>query len=320
MILEFKFPFINKVRIHLSKGPFCDFVRRQFSAYFICSKESKKCNWLIECECKEASQIYRLAVTHDYQLSRTFMIKDKIIEYGRFKYFCNGTKISVFYKDENRSLHKYARNIKRFLLLADKTKMYQYNHMRFYAEVLYPIFSVYSMMGYYLLHGSILENQNGKYTALIGLDGVGKSSLAVMLQKRGWKSCSDNFILTNGLYFIPLNLTIRIDTGQSASAKVIYMDKNVKEVNDGSALYEAVSLDEMYCLYICSELEVRNIHTDFLSLLYYCNGASEIKEANSFCAPFRNFLKQSLCEIDLKMLGIPKGKLEDGCEVIIRGN
>lgn len=320
MVLEFKFPLIDKVKIHLPKGSFCDFVRRQFSAYFICCQETDKCNWIVECECKQASKCYQQAVIHNYQLSRNFKIRDKMIEYGRFKYVCSGTKIYIFYNERNGRFRNCARNMKRFLLSADRTRMYEYNHKRFYTEILFPIFSIYSMMGFYLLHGSILENQKGRYTALTGLDGVGKSSLAVMLQKSGWKSCSDNFMLTNGLNYIPLNLTIRIDPGQSAGAEILYMDKNIKEMNDGNTLYKMVRLDKMYCLYICRKLEIRSIHTDFLSLLYYCNGAPEIKEANSFCSPFRNFVKQSLYETDLEMLGIPKGKLEDGCEVIIHGS
>ncbi|MBF0454261.1 MAG: hypothetical protein HQL72_05505 [Magnetococcales bacterium] len=71
-----------------------------------------------------------------------------------------------------------------------------------------------------LTHGSAFVQQNRGY-AILGFDGVGKSTLAALAQEQGLSILSDNFVLMNKehLFFVPDPLRIRTTKGSHLYGK-----------------------------------------------------------------------------------------------------
>ncbi len=298
-----------------------EFTKRQLIAYYVENTlESARVENGIRCGGDNLYSLFCELVSNDCIRSRDFCISDKKILYRNYEYICNQDEVCINRISKSSFLYKYGKKLNGIRLALKREKLYAYNHLRFYNEVLFPLFSLYSIMGFFLLHGSIACNAMGKSIAILGLDGVGKSTISLLLQEQGWECYSDNFILTNGLKYVPLNLTARIDTKQRISIPAIYEDKELKEINNKKTLNRLIIPDEVYCLYMNSEIKRECVSSDFLSLLLYCNGANEIKEANSFCAPFHLLNSSAINEVKTILLGIPRGKLKEGCEIIINGN
>jgi len=195
---------------------------------------------------------------------------------------------------------------------------YSMNHILFYQTILYPIFSLYSLVdNYYLVHGSLIKMKD-KHIVLTGLDGVGKSSLSNELALNNAKILADNFVLFNGEKFIGISMPIRLDLDNETKENIVFQDNNLKEILFEYNEFKAVKVDNIYFLSIGNEFILKEIDKN-LALYNWSlinNGAGEILDANLFNMPFiyqNIFEKSILLNKNEKyfQLTIPKGKIKE---------
>lgn len=202
-------------------------------------------------------------------------------------------------------------------------KEYGVLHTLFYRLVLYPIFSLYALLGYHILHGSALRGL-GRETVdlLIGFDGVGKSSLtSKLIENKAYTLVSDNFIICNGKDVVPLIMPIRTMERIPKFELIYKAGGHFESLPKLQLDYDALNpkqLGEVSLLKIGVETVSYHYRTINLSaLIQISNGADEISEANIFCAPF-HFLSvaETICDdvFNVKILSIPFGKIEEAVE------
>jgi len=308
-------PILGNTIIEIRDENLYHFFKRQFANYIINVEKS---------EIKSFINIFlnlENLFIRNCQLSRNIKFQDNSFKFVKtaktqkltFVYdTTNSTKISIEFE---KKLLYYLKNMM-------KTK-YSMNHILFYQTILYPVFSLYSMMdNYFSVHGSLLK-VNDKYIVLTGLDGVGKSSLTTELALLGHKVLADNFLLFNGHTFVGLNMPLRLDLDNPISENIIYKDDNLKEVLFEDIEQNTVEANKVFFMVIGDELSIKKIDTNtaMLNWTLINNGAGEILDANLFCLPFsyQNILspKNSIDEnLEFFMLSIPKGKIKDGVKEI----
>jgi dephospho-CoA kinase len=313
--LKLNIPLLENVEISIRDISLAEFTIRQFKNYIVDINKSEKtinCDSVIVCNKKFIIDKFNSFVINKRILGRKIKINNSIL-------FADHTRYSIKYNNliiEGKNVTKLYK--KWYGLLRNK---YAYYHSLFYQLVLFPIFSIYCLYGgYYLLHGSLVS-LNGKNILLLGLDGVGKSSLADRLQEKGGKILADNSILYNGKSVVPLNIAMRLGPIQKSYLKEIYKDRDLKEVLPNAVIYTEVIPDTYVMLSIADEFKKIKHKTkeDILPLIL--NNAPEIGQANAFIAPFLyERLKENKIdarEQEMLFLEIPIGQLDKGVEVIL---
>jgi dephospho-CoA kinase len=291
------------------------FTIRQFKNYIVDINKSEKAitvATVIECNKKTVVDKFHSFTINNRILGRKIKISDGTLFVDNARYAIQNNNLII----ENRNTSKLHKKVYR--LLRNK---YAYYHSLFYQLVLFPIFSIYCLYdGYYLLHGSLLS-LNERNVLLLGLDGVGKSSLADKLQEKGGKILADNSILYNGKSVVPLNMAMRLGPMQKSGLKEIYKDKDLKEVLPNTVLYTEIIPDTYVMLSIAEEFGniKHKTRKDILPLIL--NNAPEIGQANAFIAPFLyeqlKTNKIDANEQEIMFLGIPMGQLDKGAEAIL---
>lgn len=316
---SFKLEFPNQLSIELICGnaKLSEFIERQFRLY-IFSIDEVDARYFIEIKLFD-----KIDQNQNRQLSRNlFMKKDsfsimketksQLIDY-KFD-FNNQASVSITFR---KKLLYYLKNIIK--------SSYSMNHILFYQTVLYPVFSLYAMLGnYHNVHASLLKIDD-KYIVFAGLDGVGKSSFTTELALMGYKVLADNFLLFNGENFIALNMPIRLDLDNSINTNIIYQDNNLKEVLFYDKEMQPIKIDKVYFLSISEILDLKPIDSNsaYINWSFVNNGAGEILDANIFCLPFlyqnmlNGFKSNKDDKIEFYSLGVPKGKIKDGVNEIL---
>lgn len=320
----FQLPLIGRVEIRCYEKGFYEFIKRQMYCYF--EEDTRKFNqkesYIAGIKITEHQTVEKFAdiLSGTYKLSRNINVKDGRMCVGDVVYEIHDGKLEIF-----ASIITKLRQMKVKIGagILSREKNYTRYHNMFYQYVLYPIFSLYSVRGYYLIHGSIVE-AGAKTIVLTGLDGVGKSSLANEFQKKGAILQGDNFVLWNGLQVVPFQLAIRLSPQQKTEMQVIYTDRNVKEIISATGHTTERIPDYFFILLISNRLFIENLEMQQVYFSNYLNNAGEIGAANSFLSPFyfafmqkkKSNEKNGMYNIKTSIIGIPKGKLEEGVKLI----
>lgn len=313
MRMGFEFPVLGKVDICVHNKKFADFIRRQFVTYYYESSNSNQDGLIIVNNLKLINQLKKI-LSKELALSREFIIKNHVLIYKNVIYKIDNGKLSIQVLPCKNIKKRVINQICRFRL-----GEYGFFHNKFYYEVLFPIFSLYAMQGFCILHGALIQDINGRDIVLIGLDGVGKSSLSILFQQKKAKSFCDNFLLSDGYNFVPLNLSVRVDLDVpiNDSYTEIFRNKKLREVSNFNNCRTLCKVEKVYIIYIAEKLFSTEKSISLINLINYSNGACEIRDANSYIAPFSLLASYSkdkcLCA---NYIGIPKGKLLDGLKEI----
>lgn len=313
MSMVFELPAIGRVYFDKKNSYFAEFIKRQFIAYYQGENISESLGDII-IENLMLANVLKNVLNNDIRLSRNFAVEDNTLLYKNFVYSVEKDTVLIRHKDCKDIKMKAINSLRK-----RKMGLYSFYHNKFYHEILFPLFSIYSFLGFFVLHGSLIQVDKNDNVVILGLDGVGKSSLSGHFQNRNGKSLSDNFLLTNGKVFIPLNLTMRMEKGSYSSKqyKEIYCNSKITELNNMLNIKEMVHAKKIFLVYIAKKIEITTKKVNLYTLINYCNGASEICEANSFISPFAFWAESEEIEmIEVHYLGIPKGKLMDGMEEI----
>lgn len=245
-------------------------------------------------------------------LSKNIKIKNKVLSFDLNLY---NEQLSYYY-DFKTEIRINVESRQSFISKVKKIRKSKYSklHIEFYQKVLFPIFSLYTLLdGYYLIHGSMV-NYNKKNHVFCGLDGVGKSSICNLFFNKGGDILADNFLLFNGVNFMPLNMAIRLEASKEHSLTELYRDKQIIEVDFVSKkkYYNPCSADTINFLSISSENLLRDLKINNLGLI--TNLAPEINEANKFSSIFlmvNFFNNKNIEDSQGKSIEIPKGEINE---------
>jgi len=319
-MVKFKcyFPIIGNISIDIKDENLALFTKRQLSNYIVSKKDVNTGSYFVSIELENNKKV----AFDDIVFGRDIKFKENSLNISKnsridninYKYsFEKNIRIDIIFK---KKLAYYLKD-----LINSK---YSQIHMLFYKTILYPIFSLYSLVdNYYLVHGSLLRLKD-KNIVLTGLDGVGKSSLSNELVLNGAKILADNFVLFNGKDFIGLNMPIRLDLENETTENIIFKDDNLKEVLYKDIENNHIKVDMVYFLNISNNLKIEQMDSDIAKLNwnFINNGASEIIGANSFCLPFlyQNMInkKQKIDNgIEYLNFSIPKGKIKEATKELM---
>lgn len=329
MVYYYKFPIVGDLSIYITDKALAEFTKRQLGNYFV--KEEKnliKRNSPIEIiyqneECSNSLNDYIEIVK---SLSRKCYCTDGKAVIEDFIYETKGNAVHIYLKPQ-RKIKKLRSILKKIYYLTfgnSREKKYRSIHSEYYRYVFFPICSLYTIMGgFYCIHGSLLEI-NSHNIIISGLDGVGKSSIGNLLESKGYgRILSDNCVLYNGEYAVPMNCTMRLCYSETIEYPIIYRAKEFVEVLPTTVLTTPCKVEKIFNISVGKELKVSKLNerynTEFV--LYLC-GASEINRANKFLSPFlyiymQNERKINERKMDLIDVKIPYGEIEEGVKVII---
>lgn len=317
MVINAVFPVIGEVHIETCDKRFGEFIKRQFYVYVSNVNVVKKVRnqSFIIVKSTFIVQLFRdILMGNTVSYARQITIRNQKLYLHNIVFYINEANMLVIEieKAKTWAIEKVLFHIKQY----SETKKYAAYHLKFYNQVLFPIFLLYSFLGYYLVHGSLLRKID-KCVLVTGLDGVGKSSIGNELQRNGWHVCADNFVLFNGESAVALNLAMRLEAQQETVQRVLFQMKGMKEVVDTSVRKESALSPQAICiLTIGKQFVVKKVACKEVYWSNYMNNAPEIAAANAFIAPV---LLHNICADDTKrtiylniptyVMEIPKGEL-----------
>jgi len=318
-MLELYLPLLGDISITSQDEKLIAFSERQFTRFKKSnySKTNKNINEYLRINTKRSADIIRT----DQILSRRHKVIDGVL---KFSIKMRSHTILYRYSQVNGFLDVNT-TLKKSMLLTLKRLMgseYRVVHTLFYRLVLYPIFSLYALNGFHILHGSALRRRDCLTANLIvGFDGVGKSSLTSQLLKKGYALLSDNFIISNGKEVIPLIMPIRtaepIENFELLYTAKTHYESLPAEQSDGEK-YKPILLSDIALIKIGKgKINVEQRNVSLSTIVQISNGADEISEANIFCAPF-HFLGGeavgSYNHFNVAIYSIPYGEIAEGAE------
>lgn len=332
--LKLQMPLLGKIEILISDIDLYIFTKRQLEKYIIDEyKDRRSSNEQVILKYEYKNQ-YKELVKNLFEnkiiISRNLRLNDKnlcSIEKKRFYTFSYQV-----YKENNVILSQ--QSIK-YLFFYNRVKKflgkYAFYHNLFYELVWYPILNFYTLFERYkVIHGSVVRIRD-KNIILTGLDGVGKSTLALSLVAEGGEVLSDNFILYNNNTIVPFLIPLRISVNEISppNSKVIFQNKILKEIAVDMKVYrDSVRIDKIFLLAISGKTEmikIRSLNSNTCWDLIN-NGANEICAANRYAVPmhFYNLIynkpEESFSQdrrTDSYYLGIAKGQMKDGKEMLL---
>lgn len=312
--LVFDLPIIDKTEIWVSRDELAEFAARQMAIYYQdCIDTDEIANG---CKLVITNKIFLRKAkdffAHNCTLARQYKIQDGRFGFAGLMYEFSSDKLIITCSYHEKT-HWYK-----------KTKKLSYPdcHIRFYNQILFPLFSLYTIFdGYYLVHGSLIGYKNQKFI-ISGLDGVGKSSLSNLLAQSGAEIYSDNFVLFNGEKSVPFNLAIRLDPDKPTNMREIFRNHELKEVLSSSNTNQPISVDYIVVLSIGDTVELSKSGDNLTGLCLFSNNAPEICAANQIVAPFLYLHINKHCKTDIKIrkLSVPLGQIHKGMEVLINEN
>jgi hypothetical protein len=311
-VIIINLPLIDNIEILVKDSVIAKFIERQLSNYIVdtYTKNIKsEYEYIINIYDKTYLSQIEYFFNRNIVLGRSHKIKNNKAIVPNFEYIYRQDKMQIICNRRTKWYKKF------------KKLNYRKCNIQFYNNVLFPIFSLYSILdNYILIHGSIINYKN-KNIIISGLDGVGKSSISSMMSDIGAKLYADNFVLFNGKYSLPVNLAIRLYDNQSTKLKVIYKDNDekLKEVISNNIKMEPIKVDEIYFLNMADKLDFSaKTFANPTAWFMFCNIAPEIRDANLFVAPFIYKGMYSTYSYDGKFynLAIPKNLLEEGVQLI----
>jgi tRNA uridine 5-carbamoylmethylation protein Kti12 len=315
--LTCNFPLIGEMKIDVNDNNLFVFAKRQLKNYLVDeSVNNNKSKYIVNIKCKKLSK-YKF---DDTILGREIQFIDNKLNFIKSS---RVQKLKYYYDFPNSSININLTKKLLFFVKSLLSSSYSINHSLFYETILYPIFSLYTMVdNYSLVHGSLLKVDN-KHIVLAGLDGVGKSSLSNELVKMEHNLLSDNFVLFNGSKFIGLNMPIRLDLENDTKENIIFKDDNLKEVLYKDIENDPVDVDKIFFLSISKELAIKKMNNNIVNQNWNLinNGASEILGANVFNIPFLyiNAIDEHVEDniLNSYIFSIPKGKIKEATKELI---
>ncbi len=312
-LLRFNLPVLGNIEIAITTDELAEFTKRQLFAYY---QNMEKLNHQSDKNCLIIKSDLILTKAKDYFsknkiLGRAYHIKNNELHFANLRYVYSNDSllIETTFKEAKNKWYKKRKKLN-----------YAQCHIRFYHQILYPIFSLYTLLnGYYLVHGSLI-NFEGKNIIISGLDGVGKSSLSNILVKNNAKLYSDNFVLFNGKNAIPLNLAMRLDPKQDTNMQVLYKDEDLQEVLSEYRINKALTVDKFIVLYVSEQLKLQKCNSNLIPWVLYSNNAPEICAANAVITPFLINKINKYNEMVTKYLSVPMGRLDDAMELLKNDN
>ena len=311
-ILKFDLPAIGDVEVSIVSHEVAEFTKRQLFLYLVAEAQTNddtRKNSIIVKNKKLLEQCKKFFGTQK-KLGRAYCVQDNSVAFSGLKYILENDRFIIKTPtDKKRKWYQFKKKLN-----------YAQCHIRFYNQILFPLFSLYTLFdGYYLVHGTALRYKK-QNIIISGLDGVGKSSLANLLSAKADAIYADNFILFNGKSVMPLNLAMRLDPKQNTNLRVLYRDNDLQEAIPNVAQTKTANIDKIVLLYIGDKLEITRGTNNLTGLVLFSNNAPEINAANNIIAPFLyNAIKHSGIQKlpqGVQMLSCPLGMLDKAVEVL----
>lgn len=212
------------------------------------------------------------------------------------------------------------------LLVSDN---YDLSQQLFYDYVLAPLVQAYSFFGFLPIHASSFQTQSSHDAVLlVGLDGVGKSSLSELMIKAQARLLADNIVLFNGQEVVPLLWPIRVDVDSDLVGSTTYVNKRFREVRlpIPPNVTGSMAIKRIYRLsvggFACTEVK-KNGPFFWRDLVIANLAAPEIEYMYKKLAPLFNFLafRDGSNSRDISVpcyeLILPMGELELGVKAIL---
>jgi hypothetical protein len=315
-IFELKLPLIKTITIDIYDDRLADFTSRQLKNYIIKknnTRTGRKYRTDIAAESKSLGDKISIFLEKDKTLARKIFVNNHILYNFNSKYEIKNNNFTI--KSSKRI------SLIRRIYTQVRGGTYAFYHSLFYELVLFPLFSLYCIYdGYCLLHGSLLKFNN-KYIAVLGLDGVGKTSFSGEITKKGGNILADNFILYNGECALPFNIAMRLEPDHETSLETLYRDNDTKEILPPVMESIPVIIDKFFILTINNTFIQRKITANNFIVYAFLNNAPEVGGANNFIAPFlymnMGYFTYTNDPINVTLLGIPKGKIQEGVKKIL---
>lgn len=314
-IIHFKFPKIGELEVRIFNESLAEFALRQLSNYAIISSfmpEKSQLRTEIRSSNSSVLEAFGGFFSQDMEIARKLKVANNKLQNKECLYELSDGSLNI-------TGFRKARKRKWYRLFREKKMSYAELHDLFYRLVLFPIFSLYTLAdGYYLIHGSLVEI-DGKHKLILGLDGVGKSTISERLGSIGGRILADNFVLFNGSRAMPFNMAMRLAVGQETDLDVIYEDDNLREVRPRAVVYESVEPVSAFILTIGGSY-LNRIDRSSGRLELFLNNAPEIGVANDFLAPFLfrsfGFHIEPNRKLNFFTLSIPRGEIDKFLEKI----
>ncbi|MCQ2572242.1 MAG: hypothetical protein MJ165_04615 [Alphaproteobacteria bacterium] len=310
-ILKFDFPGIGNTEITIVSDELAEFAKRQLFLYLVAEAEGYEKSDKNTIIASGANLLNKAKsfFTENKKLARIYCVQDNRLRFANLEYRLENNQL-VIKSNADKKQKWYKRH---------KKLDYAQCHIRFYNQILFPLFSLYTLLdGYYLVHGTALSYKK-KNMIIVGLDGVGKSSLANLLSEKSAVLYADNFVLFNGKNVMPLNLAMRLDPNQHTQLRVLYRDSNLQEAIPDKIQTKPVVVDKIVLLYIGDKFALSGGNNDLTGLVLFTNNAPEINAANTTITPFLyNTMsgKHTKNNIPVSILSCPLGQLDKAVEVL----
>ena len=321
-------PLLGICRINLEKREVARFSYRQLGNYVVGeikeeyeSSENNRTNLLFESNSivKEFS-VYK---SYNMGLDRGTCWNTNSISIGNYKYILdnNVLRILIYKPHGNIEILKY---IYKRVRSNTEEKKYALLGGQFYHNILFPIFTVYAAVyGLFCVHGSLIHTKNNRNIILSGLDGVGKSSLADMIcSEEGNELLADNIVLFDGKKALNLNLAMRLELTTVTKNKVIYSNKEIKEILPPVINFGFCNIDRIFnLLRDNNDQTVKFNHASTPhDWIMFMERAPEIGQANNILSYWlfvHSLIKRhERITVPIISVAIPNGKLVQGKEFI----
>lgn len=216
-----------------------------------------------------------------------------------------------------------------FKLKSVLSNKYDFSQQLFYDYVLAPLVQAYSFVGFLPIHGATFMTHSAQEAVLvIGLDGVGKSSLSERMVQEQARVIADNIVLFNGQDVVPLLWPMRVDLNSTLVGKTTYQDKRFREIQlpVPPKIKESIPIKRIYRLSVgeFSNQQVKSLGRYFWRDLVVANlAAPEIEFMYKRLAPLFNFfvLQEAALSLDINTpcfeLVIPFGQLDAGVKAVL---
>lgn len=324
---EFAFPVVGKCVMNVPDGQVGEFILRQFKNYLIKTRDtSRKGIKSIEVFNEDiVKQFKNLCEYSSFMLSRDFRIENDFILANGYKIYLNKDRIIIYKVDDGGYLEDIKNTCRKIKKILPK---YKYNYCsgiytQYYLNALFFVYAAYK--NFMCVHGSCVSYK-GRNFLITGLDGVGKSSMALLFSDIEGEILADNMVLYKEGQAINMNLAMRVDPQYKTKYEELYLSSDFKEVLPNVCDRDIINIDSIFCLLKTNgnHVEKREFLGDETDWIMYLNGAQEVNNANKVMMPwiFLNSLREQKEPSGEKkrivVLCIPSGSLLDAREEIIK--
>ncbi len=325
--IEFNLPLVGKCKVEVNEHKNAEYIKRQLLNYFINSYHTeKKIQYHAALSFDDIDIVERFTEYRDENIAlfRNGVWSGDILMIGDYKYCIADQSLQIKTVKKYGVKQKIKRSYKRVFARTEEQK-YALAGETFYRTVLFPILSVYAACyGLYCIHGSLIHLQTGENIILSGLDGVGKSTLSNMVcEEDKNRILADNIVMFDGVSALNFNLAMRLEIHIPTKQKVLYQNKEIKEVLPQETSYGLCKVAHIYNLLRGNDSAIIHVYERKVSTLnwvLFMEMAPEIGQANSVLS-YWLFMYGLMNEnknmnIPIVSLAIPRGKLELAKEIV----